>query len=236
MKRFYLILCSFLFLGIVALPAQRLEEFSEVHAEFISQLEQYMTDGRSQAVEANYRDFESVFKSGMFSEEEVDMIMTTGNLMLSKRMSANPYFSSYLKVLVKVKNTEDSERRFREWHEVLNNILANEEAGRSLDFNDFLNFSMNFLEYHTLRYSESGNSWFALCDDYSLKYDHEGPFLEFEKLDLMASWKRTPSLSGKPRDAIIPPMRSGADQAGRSPGIASTGIATFLWNSLIMSF
>ncbi len=192
MKRFYLLLTLLItFLAAGGLPAQRLEQFSEVRAEFMSQLEEYMTAGKQASAEATYREFASIFRSGMFTEEEIDQILRTGNRMLAQRMTANPYFSAYLRALIQIKNAEGGEGHFGDWHRVLDTMLADADNRRLMPFQEFLNFSTDFFEYGALRYSETGTSWYPLALDYRVGYEEEeGPYLEYEQLDLMASWKK----------------------------------------------
>jgi len=192
MKRFYLSLSVFFLITatLSVLQAQRLEQFSEARAEFISQLEQYMTASKQQSVENTYKEFEGIFKSGMFSDEEIDQILYTGNAMLARRMSANPYFHTYLAGLIRLKSTENSDKHFKEWHTVLDTMLADKDNTRSMNFQDFLTFSISFFEHRALRYSPTGTSWFALGEDYSWGYEQGEPYLSFEELDLLASRKQ----------------------------------------------
>ena len=184
----HLTLClSALFLLTATLPAQRLERFSEDHAEFIRQLEEYMTASKREVLENAYKDFADVFSSGVFTEEEIAQILKTGNAMLEQRMTAGPYFQNYLRALTMVKNTSEPERIFKEWHSVLDQTLAHIENRRLRPFDDFVEFSMQFFERRALRYSDSGGtSWYALGDKYQFKYEGRQPVVAFESLDLMA--------------------------------------------------
>jgi len=190
MKRFYLLFTLLTVAVTGILPAQRLEQFSEVRAEFMSQLEEYMTAGKQASAEATYREFETIFKSGMFTDEEIDQILATGNRMLAQRMTANPYFSAYLRALIQIKNAEGGGGHFGDWHKVLDEMLADTDNRRLMPFQEFLSFSTDFFENGALRYSETGTSWYPLALDYQVGYDEAfGPYLEYDQLDLMASWK-----------------------------------------------
>lgn len=187
MARRITLFLSILFLFTYSLTAQRLERFSEDHAEFIRQLEEYMTSSKREVLEDAYKEFADVFSSGQFTEEEVQQILKTGNAMLEQRMTAGPYFQNYLRALTKVKNIKDPVRIFQEWHTVLDQTLANIENRRLRPFDDLLEFSTQFFERRALRYSDSGGtSWFAYTDDFNFKFENGQPIVAFESLDLMA--------------------------------------------------
>ncbi|MCB0588362.1 MAG: hypothetical protein KDD06_23925 [Phaeodactylibacter sp.] len=195
MKKIYFLLYLLLLLSFSAF-GQRLEQFSDDHAEFMRQLEEYMTASKRQALENAYKEFASVFSSGMFNEEETGQILKTGNAMLAQRMMASPYFENYLNALSMIKKASDPERHFRQWHEVLDKILANIENRHLKPFDEFVEASKLFFERQALRYSESGGtSWYALANDYEFRFnDEEGEGeIYFANLDLMAN-RRTDSI------------------------------------------
>ncbi|HQU58030.1 MAG TPA: hypothetical protein PLU64_02515, partial [Saprospiraceae bacterium] len=187
MKKVYLLLFAVTLLWS-GMNAQRLERFSDDHAEFLRQLEVYMTASKRQALEEAYKEFAQVFSSGMFDEEESNQILKTGNAMLEQRMMASPYFENYLNALSMIGNTDDPKRRFREWHQVLDQVLAGIDDRHLKPFNDFVQFSMLFFQRQALRYSDSGGtSWYALSNDYQFSFEEGLPVVAFDKLDLMAN-------------------------------------------------
>ncbi|MCB9275802.1 MAG: hypothetical protein H6564_17270 [Lewinellaceae bacterium] len=190
MRKFYLLLCAVSLLWGVS-NAQRLERFSDDHAEFLRQLEEYMTASKRQALEDAYKEFAQVFNSGLFDADQANQILQTGNGMLEQRMMASPYFENYLQALAMLRNTDDPKRRFQEWHQVLGQVLAGITNRHLKPFNDFVEFSMLFFQNHALRYSDSGGtSWYALSNDYHFAYEEDKPVVVFDKLDLMASRKQ----------------------------------------------
>ena len=176
---------TFCFLG--GLHAQRLEKFSEENNAFIKELQDYMTAGKSAQMEGVFKDFEKIYKSGVFSPEEMVRIRTTGDKMLEQRMTANPYFSGYLKALSVVKNDELGESRFKTWHSVLDSLLANIENRRLKPFQDFVEFSSDFFSRNALRSSDLGTSWLFSASRYDMVYEEKKPLIKFDKLDLIAT-------------------------------------------------
>lgn len=187
MKKYYLLIFAH-FLLWSSLNAQRLERFSDDHAEFLRQLEEYMTASKRQALEDAYKEFAQAFGSGMFDNDEANRILQTGNAMLGQRMMASPYFENYLQALAMIRNTDDPKRRFREWHQVLEQVLTGITDRHLKPFNDFVVFSAAFFRNQALRYSDSGGtSWFALSNDYRFAFEDGLPVVAFDKLDLMAN-------------------------------------------------
>jgi len=127
MKNFgSLALCiAALLLPLSALHAQRLEQFSEKPAEFLTQLGAIMTASKQKNLETTFKDFEAIFQSGTFTEAEQQQIIKTGNGLLQRRMSASPHFRDYLTALGFVKKIPNGERHFKDWNAVLETLLTN---------------------------------------------------------------------------------------------------------------
>ena len=164
-----IIIFSFFFLSTTF--AQRLTEFSEVQTEFLDQLKTYMTSSKQKTMEDIYKDFEAQFEGGAFSQEEFVQIRTTGNMMLTQKMTAKPYFVDYLQCLTIIKKGENGAQRFIDWHKVLDQILGDIENRKLTPYKDYLAFSFDFFDKKTIRYSTSGVTWTAVADDFTLKYE-----------------------------------------------------------------
>lgn len=204
MHKFYLLLGCIFWIGSAEVSAQRLEKFSEDQGEFLTQLHGFMTASKQKTMEDTFKDFEKVFKSGIFNSEESEQVLRTGNAMLSQRMSANPYFTEYLTALLVVKKMADGGFLFKEWHKVLDAMLADIENRNLTRFQDFIRFSINFFDTHALRFSDVGTSWYALADQYDLQYYEGQPMVVFDKLNLVASRKKDSILIHNTSGAFYP--------------------------------
>ena len=69
MKRFLLFLSFMMLWGIS--NAQRLKQFSDNRAAFVDELETLMTASKRKVMIETFEQFETVFNSGLFNEEEV---------------------------------------------------------------------------------------------------------------------------------------------------------------------
>src|SRR5690606_30508427 len=125
---------------------------------FIDELKDFMTASKNSTLEDLYKDFDKLYKSSYFTEEQKDTIKAISNLMLTERMTANPYFTAYLTALMKVKNAENGEERFARWHEVLRELLTTTE-NKKKSFKSFVDFSIDYFEKNAIKSSTSGVNW-----------------------------------------------------------------------------
>jgi hypothetical protein len=170
--------------------SQRLTEFSATQDEYMKELETFMTSSKRQVMEDVFEAFEKQFKGAAFTEEEFVIIHETSNAMLAQKMTASPYFSSYLETLTIIKKGEDGAKVFIEWHEILKSLLADIENRKLNPFKDYLEFSTQFFLSKTLRYSTSGVNWIAVADKFDLKYENNEPIISYDKLDLVGFRKQ----------------------------------------------
>jgi len=175
-----------LFVPLFHLLGQRLSQFSENNNEFIEELQTYMTASQRKPMEDIFYEFEGIFSSGRFTEEEKTQIHQVSNGMLKQRMTASPYFRDYLQGVAHVKDAANGDERFKEWHAVLDSMLENIQNRRLKPYQDFLKFSRDFFEQKALRYSKTGTSWYAYGEKYEFKFEGKEPFVQFEESDLVA--------------------------------------------------
>lgn len=195
--------------------AQRLEKFSEDRADFLSELEIFMTSSKRKVMIETYEDFVTVFNSGLFNEQEVKQIQKTANGMLAQRMTASPYFQQYLKALSQVKLLADGEVKFKDWHLILDDILGDGEKRKLKPFKEFVQFSNSFFVNNALQYSKSGTSWFAVGQDYSFQITDGQPTIKFEQLDLIARQRKDSILITATSGTFNPVTRVWRGKGGR---------------------
>ncbi len=216
--KFWFSLFLSLFATASMLQAQRLTSFSEENTAFIKELQAYMTAGKNSRMEAVYKEFEKLYKSGVFSPEEIERIRLTGDKMLAQNMTANPYFSAYLKALSLVKNDELGESRFNNWHTVLDSILANIENRRLKPYQEFVEFSYGFFSRNALRLTSIGTDWLCNASRYDLVFQNKMPLVKFSRLDLIAT---------RGKDSIVIQNTSGVFSPVEEVWRGSGGIVTW---------
>ncbi len=170
--------------------AQRLTEFSADQSEYLKQLEDFMTASKRKDMEKLFKQYKKQLEGGVFTEEEFLTIHSTSNKMLVQKMTANPYFTNYLKGLGVVKKGENGEETFKEWHRILNGILDNITNRKIKPYRSYLDFSLNFFENQALQHSSSGVNWIGVADQYKLEFENNEPIIQYEKVDLIGFRKK----------------------------------------------
>ena len=149
-----------------------------------------MSTSKSKNLEQITSEFTQIYKGGVFTEDEIKVIIETANVLLSGRMSANPYFANYLTGLTIIKKEDNAGEKFNEWHETIKTIVTKSPERKLQRFQQFINFTNEFFQYKTLKFSEGSTNWLTISDNYSIKYVDNEPQLTFEKLDLMVANKK----------------------------------------------
>ncbi len=181
----YILLLAFLFFIPQLSISQTLKEFSTDKSTFLEELEEYMSFSKRKVLIDIYKEFAKNVNAGTFTPEEFTSIQAVSNLMIEQRMTASPFFENYLKTLIIVKKAENGEERFKNWQEVLTEILTRIENRKTKPYKEFLAFSYDFFYQNAIRYSKSGISWIAIADEYELTYGVSGPQIVYEELDLL---------------------------------------------------
>ncbi|MFT6021347.1 MAG: hypothetical protein ACJATF_000355 [Flavobacteriales bacterium] len=198
-----LLLFSFLF--SISAQAQKLDTISNNRDLYVKQLETFMTSSKRQVMEKLFSQYKKYLKSGVFTDEEFEQIVSTSNLMLRQKMRASPHFSNYLSALMVVKSTEEDQGRFVKWHNVLDGMLTNIEDRKVKPYDDFLKFSIDFFAGNTLRTSKGGVTWYTIADKYELFLDGRKPKLKYEQLDLFAH-RKNDTITIKKTSGIYSPI------------------------------
>ncbi|WP_367389941.1 hypothetical protein [Lewinella sp. LCG006] len=182
-----LLLLGVLFLGghglLSAQMAKDTLSPAQVQAEFISELETLMTEGKPKPVEEAYRTFAEVFSSGAFTPEEQTQITNTGLLMRSKRLGASPHFQDYLETLINIKQNTAYAEQFTAWNRVLESMLKDDANFTVNTIGSFLKFSNDFFGLQAIKYSPASVSWFVFAEKFDWAYDKE-PVLKVQNADL----------------------------------------------------
>ncbi len=166
-----------------------LEKFSNNADEFLKELEAYMTVSHKEEMVPIFKEFEKKFRSGNYNAEEETRIIELNNKMLKKKMSAKPYFSTYIKSITIIKKGMNGEKHFNQWHEVAEKMLSNIQSRKFNDYKKFLNFSFHYFDRGAIKHSKSGISWVAVNEDYTFEVKNNIPVLKIENFDLICTKK-----------------------------------------------
>lgn len=206
MNRFFLLLCLVFLTAISALYAQRPSSFSDNPGEFTAQLQAFMTEGKQTALEESFKAFEAALAGGAYPAESFQLIHRSSNAMLTKRLSAAPYFKSYLDALLAVLKSENPPQRIQDFHRILEAMLAESDLNNN-DLLQFMDFAAPFFERRALRDPQLGTSWYTLSDTYRLRYENKKPTVVIEKTKLMAT-RNTDTIYINETSGILYPLEN----------------------------
>ncbi len=185
-----LILSCLFGLNTSNLFSQGTQSFPEPDEEFISEVENFMTFSKNKKYIAAFKEFKTFYTSGVLTDEEKILVKSTANVMLTFKMSVGPYFVDYFNSINALKKIDVSVPNFKDYHTVLNGMLADVEGRKVTAFRDVLEFANYFFTDGTLKYSSAGVNWFAKSKDYDFEYKDGKPSVSFEKLDLVGARKQ----------------------------------------------
>lgn len=183
MKKLFFLL--FLFLLSANLSAQRIDSFPTNPNAFLPFFEEFILAVELKELEEEFNDFKEAYLGGAFDESQQNAIIRVTNKMRADRMTAIPYFRSYLQTLSALRKIDTQQKHSAKWHEILEGFLADPDRSK-LEFKSFLGYCRVFFDSNALRYSSGGTSWAASSDDFSFVYEDKVPYIAYESTDLLA--------------------------------------------------
>lgn len=170
--------------------AQAPASFPEDDNGFLQGIEEFMTSSKNKKYIDAFKEFKKFYTASGLTDEEKTLVKETSNEMKNFKMSVGPYFTDYFSSLSSLKKLDASTANFKQYHQVLNDILADVEGRKLTAYKDVLKFATYFFDNKTLKYSSAGVNWLAISKDYDFEYVDGKPKLSFEKLDLLAVRKQ----------------------------------------------
>lgn len=180
---------------------------------FIKELEAFMSVGKQKNNLAVFREFEKEIEQGTFDKDQVAIFQSTCQLMWKKKMSANPYFSTYLKAVIASKNIDQDQAK--QWAQIVQQEL---EVIQRSDFRRIkaeLIFSQSFFSNQALQYSKSGVSWYVKNADYQFVLEDDRMVLAFKETDLSCTRKNNSINIAKARGKYIPGIQMWKGSSGQ---------------------
>lgn len=187
MKR--LILFVILLADFFYIKAQTPVPYSENPAELIKQIETLLTATKRDVLEDIYKAFQKKYAEGVFTEPEIKRIAQTCNTFQAQKFTTDPYYADYFRTLTQLNVYAGNKSVFNTWHTLLDSVLANIQNRQFQPLKDYLDFSTGFFEKKAIRYSETGVSWYAYSNDFSLEYEVQGPVVKWNDADLICKRK-----------------------------------------------
>ncbi len=137
------------------LEAQTQAKFPDNPNEFVDKLGEFMTASKRPDMEEAFAVFKKQFKTGIFSEADMQSVVRMANLMADQRLSPFPYYKSYINAVTAAKNDPDT-TLFQRWHTFAEQTLASVDKGKTRPISQLLDFSADFLEQRAFQAREAG--------------------------------------------------------------------------------
>ena len=186
--KFYKCIIAVFFLSLFFIRdsgAQVIKSFSSDSIKFVQEMSGFFIDARQkEGGEYMKKKFIPIFYSGKFSEKEKQVIYSTCNIMLKKRMKPFPDFKNYLSTMMNFVSSKQTEESFDAWQESLEKIIEN---STSKVFADFLTTS-ELLFSENILYKSSTVTWSSDDNRYVFEYDSL-PVIIFSAINLKCDSK-----------------------------------------------
>ena len=215
MKKSTLII--FLFFAIIIndnLFSQSLKKFSNDTEAYLSELNILFGNipnktRKKQAAELLEK-FSLCWNSFDFSKELRDTVCSTSSQMLTRKMTAFPYFYEYLSTLINIINSDQSEESRKAWHFSIENLLET----KNKKYFQFYIESCNKLFSNNILYKSRSLEWKTSNKDFYFDFDTI-PMIVFPSLDLECSAKKDSSIISETKGAYLPTIHSWIGYGGK---------------------
>lgn len=177
-----LIVCA---AGLV--QAQSITSFSEDTPSFLKELDAFMNFNKQPLLEETHERFESMTKSGVFSEEDLQGMRAVSQSMIENRLLANPHFNAYLQSCMMVKNLSESNVSLTQWNAFLMEVFASGIKLKRDNYKTLLSFGETYFGEQIIYRKTSKFYWASSqTSDLGFKVDPEsGISVEFKDIDLV---------------------------------------------------
>ncbi len=149
--------------------AQKFTQFSTDTTKFTKDLSQYFFDNSANKEQAGeyIRSFEKLWKENIIAGYFKEVIMTTSNTMLGKRMKPYPFFYGYLNTVMNAIQAKQTGESFENWQLCVDKILKSKSTRGAQDFFDMSeNIFKNNAFYKTPSYT-----YYSVEPNYKFEYD-----------------------------------------------------------------
>ncbi len=168
------------------LPVSLHAQFTANAAEFARQIEaQYAQVTMREDMRAELDEFITNVGSGRIADDKLKEIVAQCNEMQTRKMRNVPHFSDYYQTLNGFIKSGNFDRKFGEWQNIVKDVTARLEKGKTGNLEKFLSFSRSFFNGYIL-YDAPGKSWAVQTSDYSFRNDNGNPSVSFINARLLA--------------------------------------------------
>lgn len=205
--------------------------FPENPNEFVEKLDQFMNASKRPDMAEAFAVFKKQYRSGLYSADEMAGVIRLCNLLAGQRLSAFPYYKSYVNALTAAKAEGDS-TLFRQWHTYLESAIAAIEQGRTKPISQILDFSADFFSQRAFWAREAGLIiWKVRGGKVDFVFENQTPVLRCQNIDLVGVRKNDSTLIQGTSGAYYPYEETWRGTGGRL-GWTRTGLDSTVYARL----
>jgi hypothetical protein len=197
---FFLLLFE-IFFGFHQSWGQQIKEFTADTSKYIEELNLFMGKNITEENQLVLNNFLDLWRSGAYTDEERNHIISISNLLLKRKARAIPHFRNYLLSLIEIKKSNLDPDNYNAWIEGLVNII-DKKGSRIKTINQVLQVTYWILSDSTL-YKSSSTRWKAVSGDYRFVFDTEFKII-FNKTDLICYAQNDSGIIYQTKGEFIP--------------------------------
>jgi len=186
--KFVLSFATAMVFSCVAL-AQTQAAFATDAPTFLLQLQQWIqTENEPRSMEA-FQTFSGSYTGGLFASQEMAIIIEHCNAMAERKLPIDPIVGNYLANLPLVRKSAEADQGvFAAWQTTLTRLIQAATAQDYRDLDAFLRFNLSFMSSRSLKSGTgAGATWMVFSETFNYGMEPtRGPYLSFDKLDLVA--------------------------------------------------
>ena len=180
-----IILLAFINLWLPAVESESNIIFSsEDPQEFFGEMQSYFKKAKRSDADAVLAQFMTNFETGVISQEQLEQVIMVANEMMNKRMRTYPHFTRYFQSINSMTGSDVASTKFKQWNDIVKEIVANSGKGKYGDFQTFMDFSVDFME-GTFLNKKKGMAWSVLdANDFNFLHQNNNPSVKFTNITL----------------------------------------------------
>ena len=158
-------------------------KFSEDPATFVKEVSKELNNLKRDDTKETASLLESNFSAGKISEEQMQTVIVTTNLLMSNSYRMYPHIENYLRAVNFAANAAISNAKFKNWNNTATQLVTTARKGDVRDFQKFMDFSILFLKDNHL-YQSNTKSWIAETKNFDFKVIDGKPAVEMADVTL----------------------------------------------------
>ncbi|MFN0276468.1 MAG: hypothetical protein ACKVPJ_12025 [Chitinophagales bacterium] len=174
------IFSSILLLHITFISFSQLKSFSPDQANFMKELNSFMSANNNEEGKNAFNVFEEEVKKGNLTQEQIEQLISISNDMLGKKLRPSPAFANLLNSVTSFLASGQLPETYDRWMQVNSELLQN---SKNATFIKWLEFSDPFFGKNAL-YDSGSKTWYYSAFDYNMKVVDGIPQIQFPEVTL----------------------------------------------------